>query len=222
MRSTTKKAIFLATLVLATVDVGCSIHSGVSSVSSRVFREVHGLRARSYPITPVSEDLSVYSRVEIHPLQNLMLEQIPEKTVTQLNAEILTKIQSSKRFENVSAVEQEAVAPSDEESNQPAAEGNDSHKEMSVEGYIDDYTPGIPALRYIEQGNNHGSLTVRVTLKDKQTSRILGETNITVENTRVTSNVGKMVAKMADKITAFVTRTSPDKNMPKEVRTYEN
>ncbi|HEY6333841.1 MAG TPA: hypothetical protein VI756_31280 [Blastocatellia bacterium] len=221
MRSITNMAIFVVTIGIAAVNSGCSIHNGVSSVSSRIFREVHGLRARSYQITPVTEDLSLYRRVEIHPLQNLMLDQIPEKTVKQLNAEILQRTQSVKRFESVTAVEEEKGAPPAAQ-DQSASQGDDRHKEMSVEGYIDDYTPGIPALRYIEQGNNHGSLTVRITLKDKETARILGETNITVENTRVTSNVGKMVDKMAEKVAAFVAGTSRDQNRPKEVRAYEN
>jgi hypothetical protein len=70
MRLITNTAIFVAIIAMAVASVGCSIHEGVSSVPSRIFREVHGLRARSYQITPVTENLSAYHRVEIRPLQN--------------------------------------------------------------------------------------------------------------------------------------------------------
>ena len=46
---------------------------------------------------------------------------------------------------------------------------------LVLEGYIDDFTPGIPKLRYIEQGNNHAILTVRIMIKDKLTARVLGQ-----------------------------------------------
>jgi hypothetical protein len=78
---------------------------------------------------------------------------------------------------------------------------------MVFDGYIDDYTPGIPKLRYIEQGNNHAVLTVRIRLKDKQTTALLGEINITVENTRITSNVERMIEKTAKEVVRFVDRS---------------
>jgi len=81
-------------------------------------------------------------------------------------------------------------------------------------------TPGIPKLRYIEQGNNHAVLTVRIQLKDKPTGRILGEINITVENTRVTSNVERMVQKTGKEVVSYVDRSTSHYNKPKEVAAY--
>jgi hypothetical protein len=148
-----------------------------------------------------------------------MLDQIPEPTIRQLNTEIINRTRSLNRFDRITQVD-EATGPTERALNQSSPNVNiaESQPELVVEGYIDDYTPGIPALRYIEQGNNHAVLTVRITLKDKQTARILGEINITVENTRVTSNVGRMVGKAADEVASFVGRSASRDNKSKEAR----
>jgi hypothetical protein len=206
---------------IAAVNFGCSVRSVATSVPTRVFREVHGLRARAYPIIPVMDDLRLYRRVEVHPLENLMLDQIPEPTVKQLNTEIVNRVRSLNRFERITPVE-ETTGTAESAHNQSGPEVNiaDLPPELVVAGYIDDFTPGIPALRYIEKGNNHAVLTVRITLKDKQTARLLGEINITVENTRVTSNVEKMVDKAADEVASFVGRNASRVNPPKEAKAY--
>jgi len=213
MRVMSKALLFVLVIVVAAVNFGCSVRSVATSVPSRIFREVHGLRVRSYQITSVVDDLRLYQRIEIHPLENLMLDQIPEPTVRQLNAEIINRTRSLNRFERITQVD-EATVPTESALNQSNPKGNiaQSQPELVVEGYIDDYTPGIPALRYIEQGNNHAILTVRITLKDKQTARLLGEINITVENTRVTSNVERMVSKAADEVASFVGRSASRDN----------
>jgi hypothetical protein len=123
-----------------------------------------------------------------------MLDEIPELTVKQLNTEIINWMRSVNRFDRITQVDQ-ASNIAERPADQSAAEAVSREQDLIVEGSIDDYTPGIPALRYIEQGNNHAVLTVRIRLKDKQTARTLGEMNITVENTRVTSNVERMVEK---------------------------
>jgi hypothetical protein len=211
------KAIFFALVIGVTaVNFGCSVRSVATSVPSRIFREAHGLRVRSYQITPVIGDLRLYRRIEIHPLENLMLDQVPEPTIRQLNAEIINRTRSLNRFERITQVD-EATGLMESALNQSGPKGDiaQSQPELVVEGRIDDYTPGIPALRYIEQGNNHAILTVRIALKDKQTARLLGEINITVENTRVTSNVERMVSKAADEVASFVGRSASRDNKPK-------
>ncbi|HMG32933.1 MAG TPA: hypothetical protein VKM94_03265 [Blastocatellia bacterium] len=220
MRLTCKAIICALGVSVAAVSYGCSVRGVANSVPSRIFREVHGLRTRSYKISPVTEDLRAYRRVEVRPLENLMLDQIPETVVTQLNTEILNRTRALNRFERVTHVE--APNPSESAVNQSASEvaTAGAPQELIVEGYIDDYTPGIPALRYIEQGNNHAVLTLRITLRDKQTGRTLGETNITVENTRVTSNVPRMVVKAADEVAHFVGSTTSHDNGPKEALAY--
>jgi len=87
---------------------------------------------------------------------------------------------------------------------------------LVLEGDIDDFTPGIPKLRYIEKGNNHAILTVRIMLKDKQTALVLGQMNITVENTRITSNVERMVGKSAEEVARYVRRSATRPNETKE------
>jgi hypothetical protein len=202
-----KSALIVLIISIAAVSFGCSVRSVANSVPSRIFREVHGLRVRSYQLIPVTDDLGVYRRVEIRPLENLMLNQIPELTVKQLDTEIISRTRSLNRFERITQCD-EATDPAKGIPDQSVAEAkNSGPPELIVEGYIDDYTPGIPALRYIEQGNNHAVLTVRIKLRDKQTARILGEMNITVENTRVTSNVERMVEKAANEVAEFVGRT---------------
>lgn len=221
MRITGKTLLIVLAIGIAVVSFGCSVRSVATSVPSRIFREAHGLRARSYQITPVVDDLSIYRRIEIHPLENLMLDQIPEPTVRQLNTEIINRTRSLNRFERITQVD-ETAGLAESALNQSGDKVNiaQSQPELVVEGYIDDYTQGIPALRYIEQGNNHAILTVRIALKDKQTARLLGEINITVENTRVTSNVERMVDKAADEVAAFVGRGASRDNKPEEARAY--
>ena len=221
MRQIMQAILLVLGISVAAVNFGCSVRSVATSVPTRVFREAHGLRARAYPLTPVVDDLRLYRRVEIHSLENLMLDQIPEPTVKQLNTEIVNRIRSLNRFECITPVD-EATGTAESAHSQSGPEVNiaEPPPELAVEGYIDDYTPGIPALRYIEKGNNHAVLTVRITLKDKQTARLLGEINITVENTRVTSNVEKMVNKVADEVASFVSRSASRVNPPQEAKAY--
>lgn len=217
MRIIRKTLLIVLAIGIAGVSFGCSVRGVATSVPSRIFREVHGLRVRSYQITPVTDDLSIYRRIEIHPLENLMLDQIPEPTVRQLNTEIIDRTRSLNRFERITQVDAMESALNQSPDKVNIAQ---SQPELVVEGYIDDYTPGIPALRYIEQGNNHAILTVRIALKDKQTARLLGEINITVENTRVTSNVERMVDKAAAEVAGFVGRSASRANKPREARAY--
>jgi len=205
-------------IMLASISFGCSVRGVVTSVPPRIFREVHGLRVRSYQIAPVSEDLRVYKAIEVHQLENLMLDQIPESSVQQLNLEIAKGLRSLKNFELIADASNSQSLQRDA-TNQSAVDVavDRSRSVLVLDGYIDDYTPGIPKLRYIEQGNNHAVLTVRIQLKDKHTARILSEINITVENTRVTSNVERMVEKAGEEVVAFVDRSTNHHNGPKEV-----
>jgi hypothetical protein len=194
-------------IMLASISLGCSVRGVVTSVPPRIFREVHGLRVRSYQITPVSEDLRGYKAIEVHQLENLMLDQIPDSSVQQLNLEITKGLRSLKNFELITDAS-DSQSPQRDATNQSAVDVavDRSRSVLVLDGYIDDYTPGIPKLRYIEQGNNHAVLTVRIQLKDKQATRALGEINITVENTRITSNVERMVEKTAKEVVRFVDR----------------
>lgn len=213
------KRLLLAGLIFSATGAACSPRSVATSVPPRLFREVHGLRVRSYQMTPVTGDLRQYKAIEIHKLNNLMLDEIPAQSVEQLNAGIVRQIKSLNRFDQVTVIDaatQVSTASGSERDSQerqgirsgnqiaPAAE----QPTLAVEGFIDDFTPGIPKLRYIEQGNNHAILTVRITLKDKQTAGVLGQMNITVENTRVTSNVDRMVNKSAEEVAGFVRRSA--------------
>jgi len=208
-------------IILALISLGCSARSVMTSVPTRVFREVHGLRVRSYQITPVTDDLRLYRAIEVHQLENLMLDQIPESSVKQLNMEIVKGLRSQKHFDCITEVyELPELQGGSTTQSHPNVRADRSQSILILEGYIDDYTPGIPKLRYIEQGNNHAVLTVRIILKDKQSARVLGEVNITVENTRVTSNVERMVSKAADEVASFVGRSANRDNQPKEARAY--
>ena len=215
------KTAYAMSIMLASISLGCSVRGVVTSVPPRIFREVHGLRVRSYQITPLSEDLRRYKAIEVHQLENLMLDQIPESSVQQLNLEITRGLRSLKYFELITDASN-SQSPQREATNQlPVKVAVDRPRSVLVlDGYIDDYTPGIPKLRYIEQGNNHAVLTVRIQLKDKQTTRVLGEINITVENTRVTSNVERMVEKTGKEVVSFVDRSTSHYTGRKELARY--
>jgi hypothetical protein len=214
--------ILLLTITLASIagGAGCNLRSVVTSVPPRVFREVHGLRVRSYQMTPVADDLRQYKAIEIHKLNNLMLDEIPAQSVEQLNAGIVKQIKALDYFDHIAVVDG-ANDSHEQRGNQPDDEtaAAVSPPTLVLEGYIDDYTPGIPKLRYIEQGNNHAILTVRILLKDKQTARVLGQMNITVENTRITSNVARMVGKSAEEVARYVRRNATRVNETKEAHT---
>jgi hypothetical protein len=68
-------------LALIAGGAGCSLRSVATSVPSRVFREVHGLRVRSYQMMPATDDLRQYKGIEIHKHNNLMLDDIPAQSV---------------------------------------------------------------------------------------------------------------------------------------------
>lgn len=221
VRETARAILLVLSIGLAAATIGCSVRGLITSVPPRIFREVHALRVRSYQITPVTDDLRLYRAIEVHQLENLMLDQIPEATVKQLNMAIVKRVRSLNRFDRITEVE-ESSRPPGVPINQsgPEIEVGESQSELVVQEYLDDYTPGIPMLRLVEQGNNHAVLTVRIMLKDKRTARILGETNITVENARVTSNLGRMVEKTAKEVATFVERSTTHYNEPKEGPAY--
>lgn len=213
------KRILRLTTALALIagGAGCSLRSVATSVPSRVFREVHGLRVRSYQMMPVTNDLRQYKAIEIHKLNNLMLDEIPSQSVEQLNVGIVKQIRALNHFDHIAVIDG-ANTSQEKQANQPGDEITDAVLQpvLVLEGYIDDFTPGIPKLRYIEQGNNHAILTVRIMLKDKQTARVLGQMNITVENTRITSNVERMVGKSAEEVARYVRRSATRLNETKE------
>lgn len=216
-----KLTVLTLSIILATMSLGCSLRGVATSVPPRIFREVHGLRVRSYQITPVTDDLHVYKAIEVHHLENLMLEQIPESSVKQLDKAIAKGLLSLKNLDISAEVDELAsLQGASVDQSHPEVRNDSQQSKLVLEGYIDDYTPGIPKLRYIEQGNNHAVLTIRVMLKDKQTSKVLGEMNITVENTRITSNVEKMVEKAATEVVTFVDRSTTRHNNNKEVTAH--
>jgi len=53
-------------------------------------------------------------------------------------------------------------------------------------------------------------------LKDKLTARVLGQMNITVENSRITSNVERMVGKSAEEVARYVRRSATHPNETKD------
>jgi len=183
---------------------GCSTQGVATSVPPRIFREVHGLRVRSYTLAAVTRDLSTYRAAEIHYLDNLMLDQIPDRCVERLNSGFVERIRALGRFEQVRVIGDQPILTAGPGLN----EKSDASATLVVEGYIDDYTPGIPKLRLIEKGDNHAILTVRILLKDKTTSEILGASNITVENSRVSSNVDRMVDKEVAEMANYVRRSA--------------
>jgi hypothetical protein len=208
---------FTIALALIAGGAGCSLHSVATSVPPRIFREVHGLRTRSYQMTPVTDDLRQFKAIEIHKLNNLMLDEIPTKAVEELNVGIVKQIRALNHFDHIAVIDG-ATDSNAKQANQPGDEITDAMLQptLVLAGYIDDFTPGLPKLRYIEKGNNHAILTVRVTLKDKQTARALGQMNITVENTRITSNVERLVGKSSKEVARYVHRSTTRLDETKE------
>src|SRR5262249_11373959 len=152
-----------------------------------------------------------YKAIEIHKLNNMMLDEIPAESVEQLNAGIVKQVKALNYFRDIAVIDG-ANDSEQKQANQHEITITVSHPTLVLEGDIDDYTPGIPKLRYIEKGNNHAILTVRVRLRDKQTAQVLGQMNITIENSRVTSNVERMVGKSAEEVSRYVRRNATRPN----------
>src|SRR4030095_8975050 len=89
---------FTIALALIAGGAGCSLRSFATSAPPRVFREVHGPKVRSYQLMPVTTDLRQYKAIEIHKLNNLMLDEIPAQSVEQLNAGIVKQIRALNHF----------------------------------------------------------------------------------------------------------------------------
>jgi len=168
-------------------------------------------------MTPVTNDLRQYKAIEIHKLNNLMIDEIPARSVEQLNVGIVKQIRALNYFDHIAVIDG-ANDSQEKQADQPGEEITDAMLQptLVLEGYIDDFTPGIPKLRYIEQGNNHAILTVRIMVIDKLTARVLGRMNITVENTRITSNVERMVGKSAEEVARYVRRSAAHPSETKE------
>src|SRR5260370_40290213 len=138
-------------IMLASMSLGCSVRSVVTSVPPRIFREVHGLRVRSYPITramdnPISADLPeeklkclldlrLYGAIEVHQLENLMLDQIPEPTVRQLNMGIARRIRALNHFDRITEVDESMSLPAPSlKQTHPKAKVDRWQSELVVEG----------------------------------------------------------------------------------------
>ena len=209
MRDGVKILLFTVIFGLVAAGSGCGVHSVATYVPTRAFREVHALRTRTYEITPVTGNLHQYKAIEIHRLDNLMLDGIPPQTVAQINEGIVKQVKALNRFQTVTAVDDEKEGGGQSLSLDNRRGGAAaSAPTLVLQGFIDDFTAGVPKLRYIEQGNNHAILTIRITLKDKETAGVLGQINITAENSRVTSNVEKMVKKASKEVGQYLRRSA--------------
>jgi len=143
-----KKILFLTTtLALIAGGTGCSLRSVATSVPPRVFREVHGLRVRSYQMMPVNNDLRRYKAIEIHTLNNLMLDEVPVSLVEQLNAGIVKQIRALNHFNQIAVID-DANDSQKKRADQPGDEITDAVLQpmLVLEGYLDDFTAGIPKL----------------------------------------------------------------------------
>jgi len=165
---------------------GCSVQS---YLIGRAARHLTGTATRFHSITPIEGSFADYRIIEVKPLDNLLLDQLPPAMEQYLNTEVVKQLRELKAKPSITVFDDEGIAQ------QPT---------LIFEGFIDDYDPGYVGLRLVELGFNHVAVTVRFQLRDKQSGRILGAASITSEDDRVTASTKTSIKRIAGRIRTFV------------------
>lgn len=162
-------------------------------IANRTFRQLTGQKVRFHPVTPLREDLRHYTALEVHRLDNLMLDQMPPDLERYLNDKIFEEVRSLKLFRQVLPPDQEVIR-------RPGT----GEPTLVLEGQIDDFHPGYLGLRVLELGYNHMSTTVRFQLRDKQTEAVLGSASVTIHENRPTGTQKSVANRIAKQIKKFI------------------
>jgi hypothetical protein len=149
-----------------------------------------GKPTRFHSIVPLSGALDRYRQVEVKPLENLLLGQIPPQMEVYLNQQIFSQLHSVKSKPEIVTLDETQPDP-----------GKPS---LVLEGYIDDYDPGYIGLRFVELGFNHVAVTVRFQLRDRQSGQIVAAASVTAQDDRVTATPRGAINTIARRIRDFV------------------
>jgi hypothetical protein len=163
---------------------------------SRGVRYATGVQTRVHVITPVTASVRDYRVIEVQSLENLLPGHVPPHVEAFVNARILEELRllSSSPY----------VLGPDDQQTEAAIPAAPVVPTLLVDGFIDDFDPGIAALRLAELGFNHIALTVRVRLRDKETGQVLGAASVTAQDNRVTATSTATVRRLARRLRSFI------------------
>lgn len=166
-------------------------------VVTRGIRHLTGNHTRFHPIVPLTASLTSYRVVEVMPLRNLLGASVPTATEQYLDDRLVDGLRTLTSSPQIVAVTEtprgaaEARAPTTEPT-------------LRVEGFIDDLDGGSLPLRIAELGFNHVAVTVRIRLRDKATSQVVGAASFTTQDDRVTATANAAINNVANRIRAYV------------------
>ena len=183
-----------ALCVCASLAAGCAWKPYVATRAIRHFTGNHG---RFHPIVPLTVSLKPYRVVEIEPLQNLLGVAIPTATEHYIDDRVVDGLRLLPTSPEVVVLTNGPAALAQAN----AAAGPQT---LRVEGFIDDLDAGSVPLRIAELGFNHVAVTVRIRLRDKATSQIIGAASFTAQDDRVTASANVAIQNVAKRIRAYV------------------
>ena len=166
-------------------------------VVTRAARHVMGSHARFHPIVPLTVSLKPYRVVEVAPLENLLGAAIPTATERYINERVTDGLRLLPTAPEVVVLTNGPALAA-----QPAAA--DGVRTLRVEGFIDDLDAGSLPLRIAELGFNHVAVTVRIRLRDKATSEMIGAASFTAQDDRVTASANVAINNLAKRIRTYV------------------
>jgi hypothetical protein len=185
-----------AVAVLAAVAGATSGCAWQPYVVTRGIRHLAGNHTRVHPIVPLTISLKPYRVVEVMPLQSLLGGAIPTATERYIDERVMNGLRVLPSSPQVIVLSDAAPAASD-------ASGAATHT-LRVEGFIDDLDAGSLPLRIAELGFNHVAVTVRIRLRDKATSQVLGAASFTAQDDRVTASANGAINNVAKRISDYV------------------
>lgn len=189
--------LYLACLMIVVSSTACSLKRQVSNyIPTRVAREVIGQQTNFHPLVPITTDLRNYNIIAIKNFDNLMLDQMPENMYHYLNDQVAKEISRRKMFGEVVRIEDEAELGTKA----------DAPPTLILEGFIDNYHPGSRGLRVVELGLNHGVVTIRFQLRDRQTDEIVGSASITVYERAASKSIKSAINQAAKKAAEFISQ----------------
>ena len=183
----------VALMVLLVAMPGCTWQA---YAVSRGVRYATGVRTQVHVITPVTASLRGYRLIEVQSLENLLPGHVPPHIEAYVNARILEELRSLSSSPNV-------VGPDDQKT-EAAVPAAPVFPTLLVDGFIDDFDPGIAALRLAELGFNHIALTVRLRLRDKETGQVLGAASVTAQDNRITATSTATARRLARRLRTFM------------------
>jgi hypothetical protein len=187
--------------LVVTVTAAASACAWQPYVATRTIRHFTGNPTRFHSIVPLTASLKRYRVVEVTPLQNLLDSAIPAATKQYIDQRVVDRLRSLPAAPHVIVLTEHPLGI---DADAPAAAPVPGAPTLRVDGFIDDFDAGSLPLRLAELGFNHVAVTVRIRLRDKATSQIIGAASFTAQDDRITASTTAAINHVASRIGDFV------------------